>query len=103
MTYFSKRLASCRRYWEASPPGCSIAWYGRVSAASLLHRRSIVGQTRSSTSLSRNSRFRSHVAWTPVLSDASAPSDGSVLRDIPADVPSQDFVDKGLIPDVASA
>ena len=36
-------------------------------------------------------------------SDASAPSDGSVLRDILADVPSQGFVDKGLIPDVASA
>ena len=32
-------------------------------------------------------------------SDASAPSDGSVLRDILADVPSQDFVDKGLISD----
>ena len=36
-------------------------------------------------------------------SDASAPSDGSVLRDILADVPSQDFVDKGLIPDAAAA
>ena len=35
-------------------------------------------------------------------SDASAPPDGSVLRDILADVPSQDFVDKGLIPDAAS-
>jgi hypothetical protein len=38
-----------------------------------------------------------------VRSDASAPSDGSVLRDILADVPSQDFVDKGLIPDAAAA
>jgi hypothetical protein len=37
-----------------------------------------------------------------VRSDASSPSDGSVLRDILADVPSQDFVDKGLIPDAAS-
>ena len=35
-------------------------------------------------------------------SDASAPSDGSVLRDILADVPSQDFVDEGLIPDAAA-
>jgi hypothetical protein len=38
-----------------------------------------------------------------VRSDASAPSDGSVLRDILADVPSQDFVDEGLIPDAAPA
>ena len=43
------------------------------------------------------------VVWIPVQSDASAPSDGSVLRDILADVPSQDFVDESLIPDAAPA
>ena len=36
-------------------------------------------------------------------SDASAPSDGLVLRDILAGVTSQDFIDKGLIPDAAPA
>ena len=43
------------------------------------------------------------LSYFTVQSDASAPSDGSVLRDILADVPSQDFVDEGLIPDTAPA
>ena len=39
---------------------------------------------------------------TLARSHASAPSVGSILRDIPTGVPSQDFINKGLIPDAAS-
>ena len=40
---------------------------------------------------------------TLARSHASAPSDGSVLRDILTGVPSQDFINKGVISDAAPA